>query len=150
VPSRKLLPLAIASMLASVWLACADDECTEIGCYDQSIVSLPVGLVQGPYDLEITGTPTPLQARCLQPAAPEAAENSPELECDGSTFEINVAPGTSVREIQVTITDVDTEEVLAANVVVQLDAVDESAPNGPDCPPICFVRNGALVVPGVD
>lgn len=144
-PSRKLLLLAI-----TIFAACADDECTEIGCYDQSVVSLPPGLVEGPYDIEITGFATPLHARCLQPAAPEAAENSPEVECSQSTFEINVAPGTSVREIQVTITDVDTEDVLASNVVVALDAVDESTPNGPDCPPICFVRNGALVVPGAD
>jgi hypothetical protein len=146
VPSRSFLSLAIVSLL----VACADDECTLIGCYDQSIVSLPAGLVEGPYDILITGTPTPLQARCLQPASPEAAENSPEIECSTTTFELNVAPGTSVREIQVTITDVDTEEVLAADVVVALDAVDESTPNGPDCPPICFVRNGALVVPGTD
>ena len=145
--SSRLLLLIVFSVLPA---GCASDECTEIGCFDQSVVSLPPGLIEGPYDIEITGTPTPLQARCLQPAAPEAEDNSPEIECSGTTFELNVSPGTSVREIRVTITDVDTEEVLAAGVVVALDAVDEQTPNGPDCPPICFVRNGALVVPGGD
>jgi hypothetical protein len=144
---RRLVAIAALAMPMS---ACAEDECTLIACFDQSIVSLPPGLVQGPYDIVVTGTPTQLSARCLQPAAPEAADNSPELECSATQFELNVSPGTSVREIQVTITDVDTQEVLAANVVVALDAVDEQMPNGPDCPPICFVRNGALVVAGSD
>lgn len=146
-------PFAFSPVLLAVLLpsGCAiDDACTEIACSDRSVVSLPPGLVEGPYDLEVTGTDTMLHARCLQPAAPEAAENSPELDCDTATFEITSEAGTSVREIQVTIIDVDTETTLAAAVTVALDAVDEETPNGPDCPPICFIRNGALVVAGSD
>jgi hypothetical protein len=138
-PALGLLPLLSG---------CVDDPCTELACSDSSVVSLPAGLLDGPYDLEITGTEPPLRARCLQPASPEAAENSPELECNASTFEITSPAGTSVREIQVTIVDVDTETTLAAAIPVALDAVGEDTPNGPDCPPLCFVRNGALVVPG--
>lgn len=143
-------PLVVATTLFWLCGGCLDDACTEIACSDTSVVSLPPGLVDGPYDLEITGTGTTLRARCLQPAAPEAASNSPELDCDASTFEFTAPAGTSVREIQVTIVDVDTEATLAAAVTVALDAVAEDTPNGPDCPPICFVRNGALVVAGSD
>lgn len=139
-----------AVALVSVSWSCVDDSCTEIACSDTSVVSLPPGLVEGPYDLEVVAGDSTLRARCLQPASPEAAENSPELDCDASTFEITAEAGTSVREVRVTIIDVDTEETLAAAVTVALDAIGEEQPNGPDCPPVCFVRNGALTVVGGD
>jgi hypothetical protein len=139
-----------AVALVSASWSCVEDSCTEIACSDASVVSLPPGLIAGPYDLEVTAGDATLRARCLQPASPEAAENAPELDCDASTFEITAPAGTSVREIQVTIIDVDTAETLAAAVTVALDAVGEETPNGPDCPPVCFVRNGALTVVGGD
>jgi hypothetical protein len=127
---------------------CVDDACTEIACEDSSVVSLPVGLVDGPYDLEVVAGDVTHRARCLQPASPEATENSPDLDCDASSFELGSPAGTSTREIVVTITDVDTQTVLAQGAPVMLDAVGEQTPNGPDCPPVCFVRNGALAVAG--
>lgn len=128
-----------------VWCAgCVDDACTEIACDDSSVVGIPAGLIQGPYDLEITANETTFRARCLQPASPEAADNAPEIDCDASTFELTSPAGTSVREIRVTITDVDTQTVLIEGAMVRLDAVGEDTPNGPDCPPVCFIRNGAL------
>lgn len=126
--------------------ACVDDACTEIACEDSSVVGLPVGLIDGPYDLEVVAGDVTYRARCLQPASPEAAESSPELDCDAATFELRSAAGTSTREIRVTITDVDTEMLLVEGASVMLDSVGEETPNGPDCPPICFVRNGALTV----
>lgn len=134
----------------SAWLfasSCVEDACTEIACDDLSVVSLPIGFVDGPYDLQVVANETTYTARCLQPAAPEAADNSPELECSASTFELSVPPGTSARELRVTITDVDTEMLLVESAVVALGFVGEETPNGPDCPPICFERNGALEVP---
>lgn len=146
----RVIHWAAAVTIVSVSWSCVDDSCTLIACNDVSVVSLPPGLVEGPYDLEVVVGESTLRARCLQPASPEAAENSPELDCDTTTFEITAEPGTSVREIQVTIIDVDTEETLAAAINVALDAVGEETPNGPDCPPVCFVRNGALTVAGGD
>ncbi len=137
----------VATLGVLLFAGCVDDACSEITCGDRSVVTFPPGLIEGPYDLVITGPATTLQARCLQPAAPEAAENSPELKCDASSFEVTVEPGLSVRELGVTIIDVDSEVTLVAAVTVPVDAVDEETPNGPDCPPICFVRNGALIVP---
>jgi len=129
---------------------CAEETCTQIGCGDTSIVTFPRGLVEGPYDLEVTAMGTTWRARCLQPASAEAVENSIELECDANTFELTLPAGTSPREVQVTVVDVVSETVLIAAVTVALDAVSEDTPNGPDCPPICFIRNGAVVIDGAE
>ena len=130
-------------LLAFALLGCADDECTLIGCDDTSVVSFPPGLVVGPYDLVIDAEVGQITARCLQPAAPEAADNPPELDCDREGFTITGGDFARMRELQVTVIDVANEETLAS-ATVPADVVDEQSPNGPECPPTCFVRNGAL------
>jgi hypothetical protein len=143
---RKLVPLALACALPA---ACADVECTEIGCTDRAVVSFPPELIDGPFDLLIQSELGSVQARCLQAPPPEGPENSPGLACDQEGFELDESDVASAREVQVTITDVDTGEVLAEAILVHLDVVEEHRPNGPDCEPICFERNGQLLVDGL-
>jgi hypothetical protein len=125
-------------------LGCANDECTEIGCDNTSEVTYPVGLVSAPYDLTIVAEVGTITARCLDPTAPEAEMNPPELKCDREGFTITGGDFAQMQELMVTVVDVETEEVLATGNV-DANAVDEITPNGPDCPGVCYVRNGALV-----
>ncbi len=139
----------IAYMRLSVWLfavalvACADDTCTEIGCENSTEISFPAGLVDGPYDLTITAEVGMLTARCLDASAPEADANPPELKCDRQGFTITGGDFAQMRELGVVVVDVDTQEMLVASSV-DANVVDELAPNGPDCPEICYVRNGGV------
>ncbi|MBC8068656.1 MAG: hypothetical protein IAG13_10015 [Deltaproteobacteria bacterium] len=138
-----------AWLLAFVLAGCADDECPTIGCEDTSQISFPVGLVIQPYDLVVVAEVGMFTARCLQPSAPEADANPPELRCDRSGFELTGGEFARMRELQITVTDVESGEVLAAGNV-DAGVVDELAPNGPDCPGLCFVRNGELRAQGDD
>jgi hypothetical protein len=138
------VPLVCAPLVG-----CASVECTEIGCSDRAVVSYPFDLVDGAYDLVVESERGTLVARCLQAAPPEGPENSPGLDCDGAGFSMQDSDVASSREIRVTITDVDTGELLAEGVDVTLDVVDENAPNGPDCEPVCYERNGQLLVDGL-
>jgi hypothetical protein len=135
-----------ACLLALVLGGCADQECTEIGCEDSSQVSFPIGLVNAPYDLTIVAEVGMFTARCLQPSAPEADANPPELKCDRMGFTITGGDFARMRELQITVVDVETEAVLASDSV-DAGVVEELTPNGPDCPGSCFVRNGELRVP---
>jgi len=128
---------------------CASVECTEIGCTDRAVVSYPLDLIDGPYDIVVASERGTLTARCLQAAPPEGPENSPGLECDAGGFEIEESDVASAREVTVTITDVDSGELLADGVEVTLDVVQEHQPNGPDCEPVCYERNGQLLVDGL-
>lgn len=150
---RRVLVSFAVQPLVAVWAAvlvatgaCASVECTEIGCSDHAVVSFPFDLIDGPYDLVVQTEHGTLMARCLEPGAPEAAENSPELSCDAMGYEVDSGLVASAREAVVTITDVDTGELLADGVAVTLNAVGEDQPNGPDCPPTCYERNGELRV----
>ena len=123
---------------------CDSQSCTEAGCDHMATVTLPSGALSGAYDLllEFEGMDT-LSARCSDPAAPETADNPEGLACDGNTFTLEGTEA-AARTVFVTITDPDTGDVLIPRTEVRLEAVDELRPNGPDCPPVCFVRNGDL------
>ncbi|MBX7083833.1 MAG: hypothetical protein K1X88_31780 [Nannocystaceae bacterium] len=136
--ARGALVLAVAS--------CQDDACTEIGCSDTTVITYPVGLVDGPYDLDLVAETGSWHARCLGAPPPEGPPNDEGLDCDRDGFELEVPPGTSARTLVVTIVDVDTQTTLLDAVAVAADAVGEDMPNGPGCEPTCFVRNGQ--VPG--
>ncbi|MBK8719943.1 MAG: hypothetical protein IPN32_35295 [Deltaproteobacteria bacterium] len=145
-PMRRALPFVVAAVIAALGPACAGDTCTLLGCDDDTIITYPPGLVDGAYDLDVVGASTSYHARCLGPVPPGGTPNSPELSCDAEGFELMVGAATSDRTLRVTITDVDSETELAVDVEVAADAVDEFAPNGPDCAPVCIVRNGALMI----
>jgi hypothetical protein len=125
----------------------AEGGCTELDCDHESVVTFPPGLVSGAYDLVISAGGRTLGARCLDPSAPETADNPTGLTCDAEGYELLGDALANERSVSVTIIDVDTEEVLADTVEVILNAVGEDQPNGPGCPPTCFVRNGRLTVP---
>jgi hypothetical protein len=138
-----------AWLLAFVLAGCADDECPTLDCENTSQISFPVGLVTQPYDLVVVAEVGMFTARCLQPSAPEADANPPELRCDRNGFVLTGGEFAQMRELQITVTDAESAEVLAADEV-DASVVEEITPNGPDCPGICFVRNGELRAPDDD
>lgn len=128
--------------------ACGEEACTLVGCLDRSIITFPSGVIDGPYDLVVMGVAETLSARCLDPGAPEAMENPAGLECDASSFTLEDHPLASERSVRVTVVDVDTGDTLIENVEVTTVVAEEIHPNGEDCPPTCYVRNGQVLLPG--
>ena len=146
--SRSLAVLLCAAVGAgAAALSCdSGQSCTEVGCDHEAVVTYPSGLLSAAYELTLSfpGVP-PISARCADPGAPELADNPEGLTCDLSGFSL-VGELAVHRDVIVQITDTETGEELVAGTEVRLEAVDELTPNGPDCPPTCFVRNGQLVV----
>ena len=110
-------------------------------------MTFPAGTVSGPYDLTLTSGGSSETARCNDPTAPETNDNPEGLRCDLSGFTLEGHPFANERTLLVTITNVADGMVLAQDVEVRLEAVEELYPNGEDCDPICFVRNGQLLTP---
>ena len=138
----------VVALVASATLGCGDSTCTEAACEHQAVVTFPAGLLNGAYDLTLAPADGPLlSARCSDPGAPELADNAEGLTCNATGFEV-VGDAARSRSVLVTVTDTDSGDVLVGGIEVRLDAVDEIQPNGPDCPPTCFVRNGQLAVAG--
>lgn len=142
---RLLECAALWVTLAGLVPGCAGESaCTEIGCESEAIVTFPAGLVSGAYDLVLEGEGPAVTARCLDPSAPETAENPEGLECDTAGFRLR-GDLANQRELVVTVIPyVDGEPGEPVSEPVRLDAVEEITPNGPDCPPLCVVRNGQL------
>jgi hypothetical protein len=119
--------------------------CTEIACESEAIVTFPAGLVSGAFDLVLEGEGETATARCLDPSAPETADNPPGLTCNAQGFTLEGHPLANERELYVTVIPyVDGEPDEPVSEAVRLDAVEEITPNGPDCPPLCVIRNGQL------
>ncbi len=126
--------------MVSLTTSCVGDTaCTEVACEHEAVVTFPPGLVQGAYELRLDGSSQTAAARCVDPG--NAGDNPEGLTCDANGFSLVGHPLANDREITVTITPDDGDGVVAS---VRLEAVDEITPNGPDCPPICFVRNGQV------
>ena len=143
---RWITVFAVAMVVGSLspLSGCDSQSCTEAGCDHMATVTLPAGAVSGAYDLllEFEGMDT-VSARCSDSAAPETADNPDGIACDGSTFTLEGTEA-AARTVFVTITDPDSGDAIVPRTEVRLEAVDELRPNGPDCPPVCFVRNGDL------
>lgn len=149
----RIRPLPGPSVLAASFFvlavpACGDQECMLLGCVDRTIVTLPGGLVSGPYDLVVMSLQETLTARCLDPGAPETMNNPPGLECDAAGFTLEDHPLARERSVRVTVVDVATDELLVDGVEVTTVVTEEMRPNGVGCPPTCYVRNGAVLLPG--
>jgi hypothetical protein len=145
----------LAATIATLWvcmsacmLACGSGSgaCTEIGCEHEAVVTLPPALVTGPYDLVLRSEGETASARCADPSAPETAENPEGLACDTSGFTLTGHSLANARSVFVTIVRIEDDETLVDDTEVRLDAVGMEQPNGPDCEPTCFVRNGQLVL----
>lgn len=119
-------------------------QCTEATCEHEAVVTYPAALLTGPYDLTLSfpGLPT-LTSRCADPGAPELADNPEGVTCDLAGFQLS-GDIAGQRTVSVQLVDVALDEVIVAGSEVRLEAVGESRPNGPDCDPVCFVRNGSL------
>ncbi|MEM7159295.1 MAG: hypothetical protein AAF799_41035 [Myxococcota bacterium] len=140
------MPWPFLALLLALPGGCATDQsCTEIGCDHEAVVTFPPGLLSGAYTLMLRGDAETLTARCLDPGSEEAAENPAGLTCDSASFTLLGIDMANEREIIVTVIPDEGDEFSAA---VRLEAVDEITPNGPDCPPVCFVRNGQVRLQG--
>lgn len=141
--SRLLGSVALVGLIAALGPACGGETaCTQIGCESEAIVTFPPNLVMGPYDLVLEGETETATARCLDPSAPETADNPPGLTCDAQGFSLVGHPLANEREVVVTIVVLETGETTSE--AVRLEAVEEVTPNGPDCPPLCVIRNGQV------
>lgn len=140
---------ALLALLALPLLpACTSASgCTEIGCNSEAIVTFSPNLVSGSYDLVIEGDEAMATARCSDPSAPETADNPEGLTCNGQGFTLDGHPLADEREVTVTVIPSDGSDPVEG--LVRLEAIEERTPNGPDCPPICVVRNGLLSTPEV-
>ncbi len=142
---RPRLPRLGAFLVAIAVLVPSCDsssECTEIGCVSEATVTFPPNFVSGAYDLVLQSGTEMATARCLDPGAPETAENPEGLTCDAGGFRLEGHPLASAREVVVTVIAVGAEE--GVSEAVRLDAIEEVTPNGPDCPPLCVIRNGQV------
>lgn len=139
-----------ALLLAIVLLEPSCDSssaCTELDCVSEATVTFPPNLVSGAYDLVLEGQTETAAARCLDPA--EAANNPEGITCDATGFKLVGHPLANAREVVVTIIPDGADEADQVSEPVRLDAIEEVTPNGPDCPPLCVIRNGQLRLSGV-
>jgi hypothetical protein len=137
---------ALAVLTAVAPLACSNTECTELGCDHEAVVTFPAGTIDGPYNLTLTADNSTATARCNDPTAPETNGNPEGVRCDLAGFELTGHPFANERTLLVTIQRVDDDMVVVQDAEVRLEAVEEMYPNGEDCEPVCFVRNGQLIV----
>lgn len=137
----------LAGLLVGLPCGCAGggSDCTTLDCTSEAIVTYPPGLVAGAYDLVLEGEGETVTVRCLDPGAPETADNPPGIRCDAQGFALDGHPLANEREILVTVVPyVEGEPGEPVGGPVRLEAIEEITPNGPDCPPLCVVRNGQL------
>lgn len=149
--SPALGSLVLLSALLGVASCASSTACTQASCESMATVTYGSGLfpgpIAGPYDLVLEGEGDTATARCLDPSAPETADNPEGLTCDGQGFVLDAHPLAIERELTVTIVLLETDESITETV--RLDAIEEITPNGPDCPPICVIRNGNIQPAGV-
>jgi hypothetical protein len=144
---RPHLGLAALLSLAVAVPACAGEEgCTEIGCDSTATVSYNGFSLSGPYDLSVELGGERVDVRCNDPGSMEEDANPEDVSCDGFGFEI-VGERANQTSTVVTIYDIADNEPVAVNQTVQLAVPPDGtlAPNGPDCPPVCYERVGSVV-----
>lgn len=123
----------------------AGSTCGTAECEPEAVVTFPAGLVAGAYDLVLEGEGETVTVRCLDPGAPETAENPAGIRCDAQGFTLEGHPLANERELVVTVIPLGGEEPSdPVSEAVRLEAIEEVTPNGPGCPPLCVVRNGQL------
>jgi hypothetical protein len=143
---RVLLGILLTPILACDGIG----TCTEVGCEHRAAVSFPPGTATGPFDLHVGDGIDMVSARCNDPEAEQDTEETSSLSCDSSGFTLTGHPLANARSLRVTVVDVHTGDAPIANAEVVLDVVDTLQPNGPNCEPTCFVRNGQILATGPD
>ncbi len=137
-----MLRLLAAASVSLLLVSCDDSAaCTEVGCENEAVVTLPAGLVAGPYELTLSnGSDSETYICNDQTRAPENPEG---VSCDAAGFELIGSVFAARSSVFVTIVD-EAGDVLVERNEVTLQAVETVQPNGPDCEPTCVVRNGRL------
>ncbi len=136
---------SIALLLAVLAGCGSDGSCTDAGCENDASIAFVGSRPEGPYDLMVElDADHVFMARCADPAAPENADNDPEIQCTLSGFSL-VGDAATAHSISVTVIPVGMD-ALVENVQVLLSVVEERHPNGEDCPPTCYSRSGQLTL----
>ena len=153
-----ICPLCVG-LLALAPLACSQVRCKEAGCfagaqvvYDQSLPT--------PYELTVRtaglslSAHCPVDARSSRPVAPNAAT----LVCDASGFTVSTANAANGSATQYGTNPVDANSLNfdvalsragAAPIqrAVRVTLTHVERPNGPDCPSVCYSRQGTMGLP---
>lgn len=145
---RIRLGLSALFLLGSGAFACATDQaCTEIGCDSVATVTYTGFSVSGPYTLSVELDGTRVDVHCNDPGSLEEVDNPEDVTCSPGGFEV-VGERANQTSTVVTIYDIENDEAIVVNNPVQLAVGPdgELAPNGADCPPVCYERFGSVVL----
>lgn len=133
-----LLALALVPLSLS---GCAAEACTDAGCESTIRVDYGSITVNEPYVLSINPEGPTVSVTCLG-SGPDSEPPPDWIDCDANGFEL-VGEFGSLTTITVAVVPVASQEPLIANALVPLTVVETLEPNGPDCPPACYVREGS-------
>ncbi len=133
-------------LLATITSGCLADSgaCTEIGCEDQIVITF----AQSPgsaYWFEVDGDGVLLP--CNIPAATIPSEAAFSYECGGNGISL-AAPPQPRYSVTLSIYEADSLAPLVEAVSISLSIAPDAepiAPNGVDCPPVCYERFGTLL-----
>lgn len=159
VAAMRLLPWSIALRLWLVTLAasaCSHQRCKEAGCTAGARVSYQHA-VPSNYELQVRTTGLMLSAHCPQDArsAKPVGPNSATLICDESGFLVATANasngaatayGSNPVDATALSFEVELKRADAAPIqrTVQASLTHVDRPNGPDCPSVCYGRQGTM------
>ena len=136
---RALLGLCLALGLSS----CDGGEsaCTELDCVNTAIVTLPAGLVSGPYELTLSNGSDMDTFFCSDPQ--QAGQNPEGVVCDGARISIE-GPFAARSSVSVSMVDANGDTIISRQDVT-LESIETVQPNGPDCDPTCVTRSGRIL-----
>lgn len=138
---RRLPALLALALLPLSLEGCDAQACTEAGCESTIRVDYGSLTINEPYELSINPEGPTVSVTCLG-SGPDAEPLPDWIECDANGFELVGELG-SLTTITVAVVPVATQEAVIANALVPLTVVETLQPNGPDCPPACYVREGS-------
>jgi hypothetical protein len=146
--ARRLITAAsiVLPLVASSGGCLGSGACTEADCSSVIEVSYGSQVVNEPYELTIDPNGGKISVICL--GEPTDEPQPPEwLRCDANGFTITGSEADLLTSITVTVVPVATEEAVIANEFVSLLTDEVLQPNGPDCEPTCYTRNGVVPEP---
>lgn len=139
---RDLLPAAL--IVLSGGCATPSGACTEIACEDRIIVDFSVAAPPS-YWFEIDGDGVLLPCNIPDQDPPDEAVFT--YDCGASGLQL-VGPPDVRYSLSVTLYDPETLDVIVPTTDVPLTVdpgAEPIAPNGVDCPPVCYERFGTLL-----
>jgi len=157
--SASIIRKACVALLAPALFGCSHTRCKEAGCSAGAQVVYDRGFPT-PYDLTVRTAGLTLSARCpldarsSKPVAPNAAT----LVCDERGFLVSTANaangsatryGTNALDANALTFDVGLARPGAAPIqrAVRVTLTHVERPNGPDCPSVCYGRQGTMDLP---